>query len=126
MSIHGWGVAIALALIVLAGPSSPARAHSFPDRFVPARNATVRAAPAEVRILFDGDLEPAFSTIQVTDATGRRVDRGAARVDERNRRLLRLGLNPLGPGVYHVVWRILAIDGHRNEGTYVFTVKPSE
>jgi len=57
-----------------------------------------------VRILFDGDLEPAFSTIQVTDSGGRRVDKGGTRVDERNRRLLRVSLGALGPGVYRVTW----------------------
>jgi methionine-rich copper-binding protein CopC len=117
---------VALAVIVFAAPSPPAHAHSSPERFVPSRDATLRSAPAQVRILFDGDLEPAFSTIRVTDAGGRRVDKGDARVDARNRRLLRVSLGALGPGVYRVTWQILAIDGHRNEGIYVFTVKPSE
>lgn len=115
-----------LTLVVLASRHSPAPAHSSPERFVPAPDATLRSAPAEVRVLFDGDLEPAFSTIQVTDSGGRRVDKGTARVDERNRRLLRITLGVLGPGVYRVRWQILAVDGHRNEGTYLFTVKPSE
>jgi methionine-rich copper-binding protein CopC len=79
-----------------------------------------------VRIFFGGDIEPAFSSIQVTDAAGRRVDTGVTRVDDRNRRLLRVGLQALGPGVYRVTWRVLAIDGHRNDGTYVFTVRSSE
>jgi methionine-rich copper-binding protein CopC len=117
---------VAVALVVLGAQSSLAPAHSLPERFVPPQNATLRSALAEVRILFGGDLEPAFSTIQVTDSAGRRVDKGAARVDERNRRLLRVGLRALGPGVYRVFWQILAVDGHRNEGTYVFTVKPFE
>ena len=83
----------------------------------------MRSAPAEVRILFDGDVEPAFSTIQVTDAAGRRVDKGMARVNSQNRRLLRVSLGRLGPGIYRVTWRILAIDGHWNEGTYL-TIEP--
>lgn len=86
----------------------------------------MRSAPREVRILFAGDIEPAFSTIEVNDAAGRRVDKGDARPDERSRRLLRVGLRALGPGVYRVNWHILAIDGHRNEGTYEFTVTSPE
>lgn len=81
------------------------------------------AGPVEVRIHFDGDLEPAFSAIQVTDGVGRRVDRRDARVDAKNRRLLRVALETTGPGVYRVDWKVLAIDGHRAEGTYVFTVE---
>lgn len=120
-----WLDVSAVVLIVVAMQPSLAPAHSLPARFVPARDAVVRSAPTEVRILFDGDLEPAFSSIQVTDAVGRRVDKGG-RVDPRNRRLLRVSLEALRPGVYRVTWQILAIDGHQNEGTYEFTVKTPE
>ena len=61
--------------------------------------------------------------IQVSDAAGRRVDKGDGRVDERNRRLLRVSLGRLDAGVYRVAWQIMAIDGHRGEGSYTFTVK---
>ena len=114
--------ALAHVLFWVAAVASPAAAHSVPTRFEPGRDATVRSAPREVRILFGGDIEPAFSSIEVKDAAGRRVDKGDARPDERRQRLLRVGLHPLGPGVYRVSWQILAVDGHRNEGTYVFTV----
>ena len=113
-------------LFWVATAASPAAAHSLPTRFEPGRDATVRSAPREVGILFAGDIEPAFSTIEVKDAAGRRVDKGDARPDERRRRFLRVSLRALGPGVYRVSWQILAIDGHRNEGTYEFTVTSSE
>jgi copper resistance protein C len=115
-----------LLALVLAAWSSTASAHSLPERFEPGRDAALRTAPTEARVLFGGDIEPAFSTIEVTDAAGHRVDKGDARVDERNRRLLRVSLTELGPGVYRVTWRILAIDGHRNDGAYVFTVKAAK
>jgi methionine-rich copper-binding protein CopC len=105
---------------------SPVAAHALPERFEPGRGATVRLPLREVRIFFGGDIEPAFSTIEVTDASGRRVDKVDTRVDGRNRRLLRISLDALGPGVYRVRWQILAIDGHRNDGTYTFTVRSSE
>lgn len=112
-----------LLALVLVAWSSSAFAHSVPERFEPGREASLGAAPVEARVFFGGDIEPAFSTIEVTDAAGQRVDKGDARVDERNRRLLRVSLPGLRPGVYRVIWRILAIDGHRNDGAYVFTVK---
>jgi methionine-rich copper-binding protein CopC len=118
-------LALALALLEVAAWSNAA-AHALPERFEPRQDAPLRSAPPEVRIFFGGDIEPAFSSIQVTDAAGRRVDTGVTRVDDRNRRLLRVGLQALGPGVYRVTWRVLAIDGHRNDGTYVFTVRSSE
>lgn len=117
---------LTLVLLDVAAWSNTAAAHAWPERFEPRQDAPLRSAPPEVRILFGGDIEPAFSTIEVTDSVGRRVDTGVARVDDRNRRLLRIGLQALGPGVYRVTWHVLAIDGHRNDGTYVFTVRSSE
>jgi len=114
---------VLVVLVFWAWPSLVG-GHSLPERFVPQRDAMLSTAPAEVRILFGGEIERAFSTIEVTDSGGHRVDKGNARVDEKNRQLLRVSLGPLSPGVYRVLWRILAVDGHRNEGTYVFTVKP--
>jgi len=117
---------LALALCDVAAWSSLAAAHSLPERFEPRRGAALRSAPAEVRILFQGDLEPAFSTVHVIDSAGRCVDKGDARVDERNPRLLRVSLGSLGPGVYRVTWQVLALDGHRTQGTYTFMVRSSE
>jgi copper resistance protein C len=103
-----------------------AGAHAFPERSDPRVGAVVRTAPTEVRIWFDGDLEPTFSAVTVTDATGRRIDRGDSHVDPRNRRLLHVALPPLVPGVYRVAWSVLAVDGHRTQGDYRFTLKPDE
>jgi copper resistance protein C len=128
-SYRRWRTACFVALFVcsIAAWSSLASAHSVPLRFEPPRDAVLPSAPAEVRIVFDGDIEPAFSSIQVTDSAGRRVDNGDARVvDARYPRVLRVWLGRLPPGVYRVRWHIFAIDGHRSEGTYVFTLRSSE
>ncbi len=101
-------------------------AHAFPERSDPRVGAVLRAAPAQVRIWFDGDLEPAFSTLTVADATGQRIDRADGQVDPQNRRLLRVSLPAVPPGVYRVTWRVLAVDGHRTEGDYTFTLRPAE
>lgn len=115
---------LTLACLQISAWASPAAAHSLPTRFDPRQDAALPAGPIEVRILFDGDLEPAFSGIEVTDAAGRRVDKHDARVDGKNRRLLRVALSPIGSGQYRVSWKILAIDGHRAQGTYGFSVGP--
>jgi copper resistance protein C len=117
---------IALAILYLCACSSSAAAHSLPERFDPRPGAVLASGPAEVRIAFDGDIEPAFSSIAVTDAAGRRVDKGDTRVDRRNPRLLRVGLGALRPGPYVITWQVLAIDGHRKEGTYTFTIRAAE
>jgi copper resistance protein C len=120
--LGSFGAAVVLIGLALV----PARtwAHAYPERSEPRVGATVRTAPGEVRIWFDGDLEPSFSRLTVTDAGGKRVDRGDAGVAPDNPRLLHVGLPQLAPGVYKVTWSVLAVDGHRTEGDYRFTLKP--
>lgn len=101
-------------------------AHAFPERSEPRVGAVVHSPPAQVRIWFDGDLESAFSRIAVTDASGKPVDRGDSHVASQNRRVLQVSLPPLAAGRYTVRWSVLAVDGHRTEGDYTFTLKGSD
>jgi copper resistance protein C len=117
------------AIVILLGVALYAGdtwAHAFPERAEPRVGATVRTAPTRVQIWFDGDLEPAFSRLAVTDGRGVRVDRGDSQVDPQNRRVLRVNLPPIPPGTYKVNWGVLAVDGHRTEGDYTFTLKLAE
>jgi len=114
-----------LAALVVFLPAA-VFAHAFPERAEPRVGAVIRTAPTRVAIWFDGDLEPRFSTLTVTDGTGRRVDNGDGGVAPGSRRLLQTELQPLGPGTYKVTWRVLAVDGHRTEGDFTFTVRPGD
>lgn len=100
-----------------------AQAHAFPTHQAPAAGATVATSQKDVAIDFDDGLEPAFSSITVTDAQGKAVTNGKAVVDASNRKHMSVGLNPLSPGVYTVAWAAVAADGHRTQGHYTFTVK---
>lgn len=118
--------ALAVMSLLLGLVAGRVAAHAFPERFDPRVGAVLRTAPTQVQIWFNGDLEPAFSTIAVTDGAGQRVDQGNAQVDPKNGRLLRVTLTALPPGAYKVVWRVLAVDGHRTQGDYRFTLKTAE
>lgn len=99
-------------------------AHAFPDHSDPRVGHTVDAAPAQVRIWFDGGIEPVFSTIRVENASGQRVDNGDGHVDAKDNTLLETTLRTgLGGGKYRVFWSVVARDGHRTEGDYPFRVK---
>ena len=78
---------------------------------------------AKVRIWFDGDIEPAFSMIMVHAMNGMMVDKGDGHVDPKDSTLLEVSLPPLPPGMYLVMWNVVARDGHRTMGQYTFTVK---
>jgi copper resistance protein C len=113
------GVAGLLALVAL-----PAFAHAHLDRAEPGVGTTVSTSPGQVQIWFTEALEPAFSTITVTDAQGTDVGQGKAKLNEADPKLLELGLKKLAPGTYRVNWRVVSVDTHRTEGDYTFTVKP--
>lgn len=114
------GAAVGLALLLGTGP---AWGHAFPDHSEPRVGHAVAVAPGAVRIWFDGDLEPVFSTMRVENREQQRVDRGDARVDPGDSRLLEVHLPPLPPGRYRVFWSVVARDGHRTDGDFPFRVK---
>jgi copper resistance protein C len=96
--------------------------HAFLERSDPAVGGKVHSAPAAVRIWFTEAIEPAFSNIQVFDATGKQVDKKDAHPDPSNRSLLQISLQPLGPGTYKVVWRVVSVDTHVTKGDFTFQV----
>jgi methionine-rich copper-binding protein CopC len=108
--------------LLLAFPGV-SQGHAFPDHSDPKVGATVSGSPAGVRIWFDGDLEPIFSTITVQDSGGRKVDKGNGRVNPSNAALLEISLAPLPAGTYRVFWSVVARDGHRTMGDYTFVIK---
>jgi methionine-rich copper-binding protein CopC len=102
--------------------ASAAFAHVFPQKQEPGAGATV-ASPAQVRVIFDGPLEPAFSSLTVTDANGKQISTQKAAIDEHHPDTLTLPLPTLAAGHYIVHWIAVASDGHRTHGDYGFDVK---
>ncbi len=114
---------VMLLAIALAIPSIAA-AHAYPDHSSPAPGATLAASPQQVKIWFNGEIEPVFSTLQVTNAAGKVVSQGKGRVDGKNHKLLETDLpNSLPAGTYTVEWSVIAHDGHHTAGHFTFTVK---
>jgi len=117
-------VAWVFALFLMMVATSEAGAHAFLDRATPAVGSVIHGSPAQVRLWFTQELEPAFSTIQVQDRDGRRVDKQDKNVDHANPMLMQVSLPQLAPGKYRVVWRALSVDTHVTEGDFTFDVVP--
>src|SRR5471032_1469806 len=100
-----------------------AHAHAYPTHQAPSAGSTVPTSQKEVAIDFDDGLEPAFSSIAVTDAQGKPVTSAKSVVDPADKKHMSVALNALTPGVYSVAWIAVADDGHRTQGHYSFTVK---
>ena len=113
------GILIA-ALLLRPGGSW---AHVFPVRSDPRVGATVTAAPTQVSILFDGEMEPVFSTIEVKDAGQVEVDKKDSHIDAQDPDKLVVDLPPaLSAGEYQVEWKAVARDGHLTIGHFSFWI----
>jgi copper resistance protein C len=117
-------VAWVFTLFLMMVATSEAGAHAFLDHAAPAVGSVVHGSPAQVTLWFTQELEPAFSTVQVQDRDGRRVDKQDKHVDPANSALLQVSLPQLAPGRYRVMWRVLSVDTHVTEGDFTFDVVP--
>lgn len=120
MRIHSR--AILLLLVFAAAPA--AWAHAFPDNSSPHVGSVVGVLPKQVKVWFDGEIEPVFSTLIVRSAAGAPVSLGKGKVDADNHTLLEAALPAtLPPGRYQVYWSVIAHDGHHTAGHFAFTLK---
>ena len=118
--MRGLGAAVALTALLLG--AGAAWGHAFLERAQPRVGSTVKSPPSQVRVWFTEAIEPAFSTLEVVNQSGDRVDLGPARVDAVRPAVLQVPLKPLAPGTYRVRWRVLSVDTHVTEGDFTFRV----
>lgn len=100
-----------------------AYAHAFLDRASPAVGSEVSGSPPALSLTYTEPVEPFFSTVQVTDSAGSRVDEGKPTPMD-DGRVLSVKLKPLPPGTYAVEWHVTSVDTHKTEGHFIFSVKP--
>jgi copper resistance protein C len=111
--------ATTVLLTVMA--ATAAHAHAFLDHAEPRVGSTVPTAPREVVLFYTQNLEAAFSSVEVSDANGARVDLGKPQISAST---MRIGLKRLSPGTYRVRWQVLSVDTHTTEGSFTFHVGP--
>jgi methionine-rich copper-binding protein CopC len=115
-----------LLMIFTASLALPrdADAHAMLTRASPRVGSTVAKAPDAVRLWFTEALEPSFSTVQVLDSAGTRIDRDDKHLDAKDHALMEISLPPLKPGTYKVIWHALSVDTHTTDGSFAFTIAP--
>src|ERR1700710_962690 len=97
---------------ILAGIALPAMAHAFLQTASPAAGENLHASPPRVMLHLSEPLEPAFSSVKVTDASGADMSDGSVAVKGGE---MDLPLRKLPPGRYRVVWHAVSVDTHRTE-----------
>jgi len=111
-----------LPALLLAAP--PAFAHAFLKNASPPVGSDLPVSPAEVTITFTEGVEPAFSTIEVQNAQGQRVDKADPHLVDGGQTKLAVNLQKLPPGPYRVIWHATSVDTHKTEGSFTFSVSP--
>jgi copper transport protein len=109
-----------LALVLLPA----ATAHSNLASSDPRAGARLDAAPRLVTLTMTEPVDPAGTTVAVTDSSGQRVDAGDLQVEPGPTPVLRIHLKSgLPDGAYTIAWKVLSgTDGHHTEGTVGFAV----
>jgi copper resistance protein C len=110
---------LTLTVFLTLTATNAVHAHAFLDHAEPRVGSTVPSAPKEVVLFYTQNLEPAFSTVEVSDANGARVDQGKPRISAST---MRVSVKPLPPGTYSVRWQVLSVDTHTTEGNFSFQV----
>ncbi|CAJ0772760.1 copper resistance protein CopC [Ralstonia chuxiongensis] len=122
MNAHFKKSLVSLTAAIAIAPAI-ASAHGKLESAEPAPGSTVSSVTSPLRMTFNEELEPAFSTARVTDAKGSAVSTEKAKVDSADPRSLTLGVPKLAVGTYSVDWAVMTHDGHKTKGKYNFTVK---
>ena len=110
------------ACFTLATPRA-ASSHAIVLESSPSHEAVLPHAPSRITLRFNSRIEKRFTrvTLAVADRAPVAVA-GPAGDAEATPDRLTIPLGPLGPGVYVLRYRVLAVDGHITEGALRFTV----
>lgn len=109
-----------VAMLFVLVPGAPAWAHNALAEASPAKKATVKKAPAEVKLRFLQKLDPEQTVITLTDTTKRKVATSEPEVDG-STGVITIE-EELADGVYTVAYQVVSTDGHTVKGSYDFTV----
>ena len=104
--------------------ASPAFAHAFLQRASPPVGSELPVSPSAVTITYTEGVEPDFSTIEVRNAQGARVDKADPHLLGGDQTKLSVSLPKLPPGQYTVTWHVTSVDTHKTEGRFSFSVTP--
>jgi copper resistance protein C len=136
---------------VLCGSGIAASAHAFLNASTPGADSVVGTAPKEVRLTYSEPVEirfSAFKVYKIAAAPGSEMrtlhaaadglvaanllKRGdeAARSDAGVANTTRTGadivvrVKDLEPGAYVLMWRVLSVDTHTTQGSFIFVYAP--
>ncbi len=115
---------LALLVALWWSGTGTAWAHALLIHSDPPADIVLPAAPSSVHLQFSEDLNASASQIVVWDRYRHTMTTGHASLVPGLPRQMTVGLKPLQPGAYLVLWTsVSAQDGHILRGSYLFFVK---
>ena len=118
-------VALLLAALAALGFPAAALGHASLVRTEPEASRTLSEPPEQVVLTYSEPVEPEFSIISVTDASGTQVAAGPPQRVPGSPDQLMVPLDRVPSGWYLVYWRVVSVDGHPVRGAFTFAVGPS-
>jgi copper resistance protein C len=109
-----------IALLIMFPTAVSAHVHLRDSS--PKQGSVVTAPPARVRMTFSNSVEPIFSKVTVIDSSGTTVSEKTQFLEDNTVMETDL-LKNLAPGKYTVKWKCVSLDGHKQAGSYTFTIK---
>lgn len=112
-------------LAALVALPAPALAHGALRRSEPASGAHLSAAPSELRLIFNENVELAVARLRLIGPDSAEVPLAplALAPDSATVLVARI-VGPLRAGTYTVAWQVAGADGHPVRGTYSFVIAP--
>ncbi|MBI2855773.1 MAG: copper resistance protein CopC/CopD [Chloroflexi bacterium] len=100
-----------------------AYAHGDLMKADPSPNSVLDTPPEQITLRFSSPLEPRFSQIEVFDALGQRATLPwRTEFDPNDPTVMSVAFDEVAGGTYTVLWRIMASDGDRSQGSFAFSV----
>lgn len=100
-----------------------ALAHAGLLEAEPKDETQLEVSPKELLLHFSEQIEPAFSSVSVTDASGQRGDTGVIQPLADRPGWVRVEISRPLHGRCEVLWRVVSVDTHVTKGNMAFTVK---
>ena len=97
--------------------------HAILIESVPPHEATLDKAPQTILLKFNAALEHVITQVYLIDRNKNETTLEKAEESKADRIIVRVP--PLSPGVYTILYKVLARDGHVTQGSIRFTLRGS-
>lgn len=119
-------IAILVTLLVMFPilfHSSLVMAHATLVKSDPPRRASLSSPPKQVQLWFNEKIEGSYASVALLDSKKRSITENNPEIVLDDPKSVILNIPQIEPGQYTVQYRVMSVDGHVIESSYVFSIK---